>query len=269
MISSYPGTPQHQALLQAIVSRYQHDPRILSVVIFGSLVRGNWDRYSDIDCDIIIADDVTIDILAELASLDDFFGRVGEQIAFIIPNGEDEGDIQLCSLMQISIRYHPLAQTSPAIIDHMRVLTGRLDPPAIVSAGEANRVGTHGRLNQSLDMLVRYAVVANICLQRQQVWTTHEILGRMRGLLMDLFAYTHGGKRAYQFFDHHAPLELRARLGRTLPASDMASLRQSYLRLLDLLEEGLESITNGNLHLTDAHRVVLGKVREATLTWHA
>jgi len=50
-LNDYPGTPQHQTLLHSIVSYYENDPRILAVVIFGSLGRGTWDCYSDLDLD--------------------------------------------------------------------------------------------------------------------------------------------------------------------------------------------------------------------------
>lgn len=260
--SAYPGTPQHQTLLRAIASRYEKDPRILAVVLFGSLARGNWDAYSDIDCDIVVADDVHIDPIHELRSLDDTFVSAGEKIAFIIPVNDDAGDIQLCSLMQISIRYHPLAQTSPNIVRNMMVFAGELDHASIARAGERNRDSVPSELAESVDILVRYAVVANTCIQRNQVWTTLEILHRMREILMDLFALTHGGERAYQFFDNNAPQELQAQLGATLPWSDPASLRVCLTRLLDILEENLESVADNNVCLTDAHRLVLGGVRQ-------
>ena len=260
--ASYPGTPQHQALLQAIVSRYEKDPRILAVVLFGSLARGNWDAYSDIDCDIVLADDVHIDPICELRSLDDTFASAGEKIAFIIPMNGDAGDIQLCSLMQLSIRYHPLAQTSPNIVRNMMVLAGTLDHASIARAGERNRDSVPAELDESVDVLVRYAVVANTCIQRDQVWTTLAILHRMREILMDLFALTHGGERAYQFFDDNAPQELQARLGATLPSSETASLRASITRLLDVAEEDLGSVADNKVRLTDAHRLVLRSVRQ-------
>lgn len=40
----FPGTPQHQSLLRAIVAFYQHDSRVLAVIVFGSLGRGGWRR---------------------------------------------------------------------------------------------------------------------------------------------------------------------------------------------------------------------------------
>ena len=52
-----PGTPQHQSLLRTIVAHYDQDPRILAIVVFGSQGRGNWDGLSDIDLDVVIAND--------------------------------------------------------------------------------------------------------------------------------------------------------------------------------------------------------------------
>jgi len=260
--ASYPGTPQHQALLRAIASRYEKDPRILAVVLFGSLARGNWDAYSDIDCDIVVADDAHIDPVDELRSLADTFASVGEKIAFIVPINGDAGDIQFCSLMQLSIRYHPLAQTSPNIVRSMMVLAGRLDHASIARAGETNRESAPSELTGLVDVLVRYAVVANTCIQRGQVWTTLEILYRMREILMDLFAVTHGGERAYRFFDDNAPHELQAQLGATLSSSDAASLGACLARLLDVLEEDLGSLSDHHVGLTDAHCLVLARVRQ-------
>ncbi len=82
----YPGTPQHQKLLQAIVSHYSNDPRILAIIVFGSLGHGNWDPYSDVDLDIIIADTVPIDISKELEHLIYSFPDTLETGTLIIPH---------------------------------------------------------------------------------------------------------------------------------------------------------------------------------------
>src|SRR5260370_16620007 len=122
----YPGTPQHQQLLQQVVIYYAGDLRILSVIVFGSLGRGNWDRYSDLDLDIISADDITINIMQELSQLCESFTAIDEHAALIIPNGEDAGDIVLESLLELSIRYHQLQTTSPTIVSSMRALPGQV-----------------------------------------------------------------------------------------------------------------------------------------------
>jgi predicted nucleotidyltransferase len=261
----YPGTAQHQALLKALVSRYESDPRILAVIVFGSLGRGTWDAYSDLDCDIVVADDVRIDALHELQSLDESFAALGERIALIVPDDDDAGDVQLESLMQLSIRYHPLAQTSPNIVESMKVLAGRVDHATIAAAGEANRNLANPPPSQLLDACVRYAVYANICLHRDQIWSTVEVLHRMRGLLMEMFAYAHGGERAYQFFQSEADKQVQARLGATLPSYNMAALRESLAKLLDILEDDLGYLTDGQVQLTNMHRAVLNRVRQQSV----
>ncbi len=138
-LQGYPGSSQHQRLLEAIVTYYTNDPRILALIVFGSLGRGNWDPYSDLDLDVIIADDVNIHVIHELELLFKSFTDIDEHVALIIPDGEDAGDIVLKSLMELSIRYHPLRLTSPNIVDSMVVLAGHIDEATIKAAGLANR----------------------------------------------------------------------------------------------------------------------------------
>ena len=61
-----PGTLQHQRILDSITSYYENDPRILAITVFGSLGRGNWDCYSDLDLDVVVADEIKIGVEAEL-----------------------------------------------------------------------------------------------------------------------------------------------------------------------------------------------------------
>src|SRR5512136_1789249 len=100
----YPGTPQHQAILRAIVDHYENDPRILAVAVFGSLGRGNWDQYSDIDLDVVIADQVGLAVIEELTRLCLAFEPLGEHLAMIIPDDTDAGDVVFESLLQLSAR---------------------------------------------------------------------------------------------------------------------------------------------------------------------
>jgi predicted nucleotidyltransferase len=65
----YPGTARHRALLRAVATYYARDDRVLAVIVFGSLGRANWDRYSDLDLDIVIADGTDLDALEEIARL--------------------------------------------------------------------------------------------------------------------------------------------------------------------------------------------------------
>lgn len=111
--SEYPENSQHQAPLEALTAHYADDPRILAVVLFGSLARENWDRYSDLDLDVVIAEGVEIDVIDEAERLGASFSRIDEHVALIVPDGWDAVDIVLSSLLGLSIRYHPLDTTSP------------------------------------------------------------------------------------------------------------------------------------------------------------
>lgn len=260
-IAAFPGTKQHQALLNSIVDFYQNDARILAVIVFGSLGRGNWDKYSDLDLDVIVADDIRIDISNELQRLCKSFDGLNEQAAIIIPEG-DEGEIILESLMQLSIRYHPLSQTSPNIVDSMLVLEGSLDDTEIIAAGNANCTRDAKPLSQLLDRCVRYSVGANVEFQRKHFWAAIEILHRMRSLLMDIYALTHSGYRGYQFFDIYAEKRFQQRLGAALPIFTDHSLRESIKRTLDIITSDLRYISGGQLNLIPAQKTILDRVRQ-------
>lgn len=260
-IAAFPGTKQHQTLLKSITAFYQNDPRVLAVIVFGSLGRGSWDEYSDLDLDVIVADDVKIDLSKELKRLCKSFVGLGERAAIILADG-DEGDIVLESLMQLSIRYHPLSQTSPNIVDSMLVLAGSLDEVEITAAGNENRPGDVTPISQLLDRCVRYAVVANVEFQRKHFWAANEILHRMRSLIMELYACTHDGFRGYQFFDINAEKRFQQRLGEALPAYSDPSLQESFKRTLDIIESDLSSLSGGQLALTAAQKIVLERVRQ-------
>ncbi len=256
----YPGTPQHQAILRTIVEHYENDQRILAVAVFGSLGRGNWDQYSDIDLDVVIADQVSLDVIEELTRLCLAFKPLGERCAVIIPDDSDAGDIVLESLLQLSVRYHPLATTSPNIVDSLQVLTGRIDQSLIAAAGAANRQPSEA-LEQVLSRCVRYAAVADIALQRNRLWDAVEVLHRMRTLLMELYTLTHGGQRPWQFFQAKADPDIQAQLGLSLPQYHLASVQVSLERCLDILDHDLGRLTDEQIRLPDAYREVLNAVR--------
>ena len=248
-------------MLRAIVAYYADDPRVLAVVVFGSLGRGTWDALSDIDLDVVTADGVEVDAVYELERLCDSFADIGERVALIVPDDDDAGDVVFESLMQLSVRYHPLSTTSPNIVDSMQVLCGTVDRATIAAAGLANQRAPAEPLGQLLDRCVRYAAVADVMLERKQVWGTVEVLHRMRGILMALFARTHDGTRAYQVFEAEADAALQAYLGNALPQHDLDSLRSSLGQCLDILEHELGRLTGGQVELADEHRIVLRNVR--------
>lgn len=265
MNSNYPGTAQQQALLRGIVQHYGADPRIRAVIVFGSLGRGNWDADSDIDLDVIIGDDVSLDVEPELLALCDTLAATGEKMALAFAVGPDEGEIVFESLMQISVRYHPLATTKAVIVDSMKILAGDLDGDSIAAAGLANQEDDEAPLRPLLDQLLRYAAATDVAARRGNLWLAIEILGRMRGLLLELFTRARGGERSFYFFAATAEAQLQNKVGQTLPRFDPASIRRCLLAFVDILEQEDEALTAGRLPLREADRRLLAQVRQNQL----
>ena len=60
-METYPGTERHQRALHAFAAHYRDDPRVVAVVLFGSLARGNWDIHSDLDLDVVLGEGDVVD----------------------------------------------------------------------------------------------------------------------------------------------------------------------------------------------------------------
>jgi nucleotidyltransferase-like protein len=63
------GSAAHQALIARVVRRYDADPRVRAVAVFGSVAAGTWHELSDVDLDIVVADDAAVDPAAEARAL--------------------------------------------------------------------------------------------------------------------------------------------------------------------------------------------------------
>lgn len=267
----YPGTAQQQALLRAVASFYADDARILAVAVFGSLGRGNWDQYSDLDLDVVLADGVQVDVLQELHALCESFDVLNDGALVIVPDGDDvdAGDVVLASLMQLSIRYHPLHTTKPQIADSLRVLVGQIDAQTIKAAAQAN-IPLQSQQGPAayIDDAMRLAVDMDIALQRRQFWRAFQVLHLLRQAVLFSFALAYNSTRPYHAFQAWADAETQALLGATLPTYTLQSVQAAFARLLDLLEHDLDRFTQGNVQLTDAHREVLQRIRQRQRNLH-
>jgi predicted nucleotidyltransferase len=257
-----PGTPSQQAVLGALTTHYANDTRVLAFSLFGSLARGNWDEYSDLDLDVVLSDDVMIDARREAERLAPVLEPVGERIVLLLPRGQESVDLVLLPLLELSIRYHALATTSPNIIESVTVLAGPLTTEQVRAAGLENMEHDETPPADLLDACVRYALEGDFALRRGKLWIAVELLHRTRGLLMELFAQTHDGARPLHTFAALASPALQARLGATLPSFDLTSARKAHHAMLDLLEQDVPSFSNGQAQLTTDQRMVLQAVRD-------
>jgi len=254
----YPGGTEHQRLLRGIAEHYADDDRVLAVAVFGSVGRGTWDEYSDLDLDVVVADGVTLDILGEVRRICD---GLGEAPVVIVPVCDNAADVVLPSLMQFTIWYHPLRNTSANIVDSMVVLTGRLDHAEIIAAALKNRRPYPPSFADLLGACIRQVVTVDAKLHRRAFWLSYLVLYEAREHLLRVFAASRGAKRPYHLVDAISDESLRVRLVRTLPHNDLPSLQEAFLALLDVLEHDLEELSAGQAHLTEAQRQILAQLR--------
>jgi predicted nucleotidyltransferase len=260
--TTLPGTPSHQAVLGALTEYYAGDPRVQAFSLFGSLARGDWDEYSDLDLNVVLRDDVAIDACQEAERLAPILKAVGERIVFIIPRGQGSVDLVLLPLLEISIRYHSVATTSPNIVESVIVLAGPLTTEQVRAAGLANMEHEETSPGKLLDACLRYALEVDIELRRGEPWLAIELLHRTRNLLMELFAQTRGGARPVQTFDAQADSALQTRFGATLPAFELPSMWGAHQAMLDLLEQDIPALSNGQAQLTADQHEILRSIRE-------
>jgi len=125
------GSDAHRALIEQVVAHYRQDGRVRAVAVFGSVSTGAWHELSDVDLDIVTGDGVDVMPGREAGAL------FGPRAAIVVA-GADCADVVLGSLEEVSIRWHPLAATSPNICASVRVVYGQLTAAEIIAAGEAN-----------------------------------------------------------------------------------------------------------------------------------
>ncbi len=171
------GSDQHRALIAHVVAHYRSDARVRAVVVFGSVGAGTWHDLSDVDLDVVTADGAVIEPAAEAAAL--FASRA----AVVLPR-DDSVDVVLDSLEEISIRWHPLATTSPNICASARVVAGDLTTAEVVAAGDGNRARPDEQ--RLLDAFVRDAVYASKSISRANTWDAVAAVQRMRQSLVAL-----------------------------------------------------------------------------------
>jgi predicted nucleotidyltransferase len=256
MPTTWPGSPEHQRLLRAMSAYHARQPWALAFIVFGSVGRGNWRPSSDLDLDVVIADDAQIEPVAEIARLCE---AIGARPALIAPRRGDDGEVVLASLVDFSIRYHPLAATSPTIINSMRLLWGRLSEEQICAAGLANAHNEAQAPEASLALCVRAAFYVSKALASGRLWSALAALEEARDLLMTLA--TPDAERGMQAFQQTASAETQALLAGAVARWDAASVRAALMALCDLLTNHLEAFTGGQPRLTDGEVALLAAIR--------
>jgi predicted nucleotidyltransferase len=256
------GNAEHQRLLRAMMTHHARQPWARAFLVFGSVARGDWDDYSDLDLDVI-TDGTALAPGQEAARLCD---AIGERPAFIVPRYGDEADVVLESLTQFSIRYHSLNFTSPNILDSMRLLWGHISLDEIREAGLRNRrapADSQKRMETVLAIIVRSIHDGQLALARGRLWSAHIAIEHARALLLATYAETRDLRRPLPAFEGDPDPTLRAALAPLAASLTPDTIRAALLAACDfLLGPDLDRLTNGQAALTPGERHVLTGVRQ-------
>ena len=178
------GSAAHQALIDQVTGHYARATRgSCAIAVFGSVSAGTWHDLSDVDLDIVVADDAEIDPGAEARAV------FGSRAAIVISQ-DDRADIVLDSAEEASVRWHPLAATSPNITVSLRLAAGSLPAAEVLAAGRANRAAPDE--SRLLDTLAREAVGAWKADRRGLHWEAVVAVERVRDALTALRGYRDG-----------------------------------------------------------------------------
>jgi hypothetical protein len=261
-----PGSSRHQSLLRTISACYENDDRILAVLIFGSLGQDRWDAYSDLDLEVVVRNEVPINVPGEIERIRSALTEHGVRTLLTEIAGND-GYLVLESLCGIALSYHSLQSMSPYVLEGWRVLIGSLDATMIRSAASANQQA-EPPLSQQVHRVLWLALGVDMNLERRQFWRALPGLERMRSALVEIFAASRNGKRAYQVFEEQANAGLKSKFGRTFPqhysdspVDNVRSLGNALLALLHLLEHDLDQLSNGQVQLGPGERELIDRLR--------
>lgn len=262
--NTLPGTSQQQEMLQTITDFYAADERVLSVLLFGSLSRGNWDPHSDLDLDVVMADHSSIDARIELKNLCAAIQKKHGYAAIIIADLE-EGDVVLGNLVEFSIRYHVLNDTKPAILDTMRSLTGSLSLDEIRAAANYAYEAEPKNMEEIVNGYLRSALALHNAIQRQRLWMALEMLHRLRAGLMGLYGISHDAFRTIHYFDDQASRGLHESVAALVPQANLVAVAEAFRTAIRLLENQLNDFSGGTYQLTTNQQHILTQLKQLPL----
>jgi predicted nucleotidyltransferase len=243
-------------LLRAIVEAYSDDSRVLAIGVFGSVGRGTWDEWSDLDLDVIIADDLALEAVSEARRL---CRQLGMEDALIVSARTDEADVVLPSLEQFSIRYHPLGTINAHIVEDLKIVAGRLDHSAIVAGGMVQSLPARS-LERITSEALRFALSTDTALRRGNIWQALRSLEALCWRLQELFAVSHGLQRPAHAVDSHASADVRHALAGVVAQAESTSITRALGNALGLIAS--DTLTGGRYVLTRPQQAVLAAVQQ-------
>jgi len=252
-----PGNKTHQKILQLLVNLFQNDNNIQAFIIFGSLARGNWDNYSDLDLDAVVTNDNKEIIQNEIKQMLGVLSTSSFNILTAFEEFPNEQVIILGSLDRISIRFHTLKDTNSSILNTMQVLYGNLTKEDM----QKQLVKKEKNVNIELlsNKFLELAIYVPISLKRNKLMNAIFFLNKMRRTLIQIYNHTHNIEREFDF-EEQVTIPLKEVLYLTYSECKREDIEKAFIKLLDIYISNIKEIGLNKINLTKNQLVLLDKV---------
>lgn len=252
-----PGNKTHQKILRTLLELFRNDTNIEAFIVFGSLGRGDWDDYSDVDLDAVVKNDTRRVVQDEIAKMLVALADAGFSILSSFEEFPNEQVLILDTLDRISIRFHLLNDTHPAIVDSMRVLYGKLSRKDIQKASiKKEKIIDLNLLNNKF---LELSIYVPISLRRNKLINALFFLNKMRQTLIQIYIHSHNLSREFDF-EESADKTLLHDLYDTYGVCQKEQIYKAFIKLLDIYEKNIEEISVRKIQLSEKHRKILRKV---------
>ncbi|MFA5135855.1 MAG: aminoglycoside 6-adenylyltransferase [Patescibacteria group bacterium] len=235
------GTAIHQKILSMLLEVVKEDPNVRAFIIFGSLVRGDWDKYSDLDLDIVVHETQQDLIDREVTDMVDALQR---QIKILHHFEEHHREFVFIfdTLDRMSIRFHTLEDTHPAIISSMRILYGDLTKEQI-KASQNRELKKPTSLQMLHNKFLEHAIYARLSIKRDRLINAAFFLNKMRQTILEIYVLSRD-KRIFDF-EQIADKKIRQDITNTYFLLESESLMGALGLLIDIYKTSIKEISSG------------------------
>lgn len=253
-----PGNTTHQKILSILLNVFKKDNNILVFGVFGSVARGNWDKYSDLDLDVIVKDDLKETINSEFKTILSVLNKNGLEVSLYFEEFIGEWVIIFDTLDRISLRFHLLKDTIPHILDGFKILYGNLTVEDI-NKSIGKEKSQLSNLEILKDKFIKLSIYVSIALHRNELINAEFFLTKMRNIIIKIYIQS---RRIPRIFDFEKNIEddFRNKIYLTYSDLDSTSIKMSFDVLVSLFVDSLKFISQDKLNLTDNEKLVLNKV---------
>ncbi|MBI5356318.1 nucleotidyltransferase domain-containing protein [Candidatus Collierbacteria bacterium] len=254
-----PGNKNHQRLLNFTLATFTKDRNVRSIILFGSLGRGDWDSDSDIDLDIIVKDDSDKIVSEEIKKLLDEFAKNHQKTLLHFNEAPHEITIVFATLDRMSIRFHLIEDTNWKILDSMKIIFGDLTKNDITRKLSPKKIGAHPNLELMQNKFLELAIYIPISLRREKLINAAFFLNKMRQLLIEIYANSRAVDR-FLDFEKIADNSIIAALIPTYPILNKQLVNHSFHSLLTYYRDHFGSISVQKLSLTPNQKELIDQI---------